>query len=80
MLFSRRREKTCLGGESVCKSDRFDNDGLGRGASDLFYLVRATIRHLLTSLHGRYDCTWNFEACGHAQSKKTRRFFLRSAI
>jgi len=28
----------------------------------------------------RYDRTRNFEACGHAQSKKTQKFILRSAL
>ena len=27
----------------------------------------------------RYDCTRNFEACGHVQSKKMQKFVLRSA-
>src|SRR6516225_638680 len=28
----------------------------------------------------RYDRTRNFEACGHAQSKKTQKFILRSVL
>ena len=28
----------------------------------------------------RYNCTRNFEACGHAQSKKMQKFLLRSAL
>jgi hypothetical protein len=28
----------------------------------------------------RYDCTRNFEACGHVQSKKMQKFVLRSAL
>ena len=28
----------------------------------------------------RYDCTQNFEACGHVQSKKMQKFILRSAL
>src|SRR6516165_3704018 len=28
----------------------------------------------------RYDCTRNFEACGHVQIKKMHKFVLRSAL
>ena len=28
----------------------------------------------------RYDCTRNFDACGHVQSKKMQKFVLRSAL
>jgi hypothetical protein len=28
----------------------------------------------------RYNRTRNFEACGHAQSKKMQKFLLRSAL
>jgi len=47
---------------------------------DLHHLLLASLPAHLCENFARYDRTRNFEACGHAQSKKTQKFILRSLL
>ena len=47
---------------------------------DLHHLLLAGLPAHLCENSARYDRTRNFEACGHAQSKKTQKFILRSLL
>jgi hypothetical protein len=47
---------------------------------DLHHLLLAGLPAHLCENSARYNRTQNFEACGHAQSKKMQKFVLRSAL
>ena len=47
---------------------------------DLHHLLLAGLPAHLCENSARYNSTRNFEACGPAQSEKTQKFILRSAL